>query len=216
MRQIEQIIDEELIVRVQMNVAGRRRPFRIAQPIEVGDLRRVGFRRFSHPDPDGAPPLADGVAPDLGAARDHVLARHFDALPVDVEFKPVVAACEVIARPFAARERRRTVAATVFQRADLAGGVAKQHDLLVEKGPPNRLLVQVTRPDRGVPAISQEHASPPTGSAKCPRRMLVEPTHAGQSGAAHSRKPFKMAARARSAASPRGQTTASTPRLRRG
>src|SRR3954451_17713060 len=136
--------------------------------------------------------------------------------PLISNFSPVVPARQVVAGPFAARERRRTVAAAVFQRADLAGSVAKQHDLLVEKGPPNRLLVQVTRPDRGVPAISQEHASPPTGSAKYLRRMLVEPARAGQSGAANSRKPFKMAARARSAASPRGQTTASTPRLRCG
>ena len=140
----------------------------------------------------GRQQVRSGVrAPDLGAARDHALARHFDALPVDVEFQPVVPARQVVAGPFAARERRRTVAAAVFQRADLAGGVAEQHDLLVEKGPRNRLLVQVTRPDRGVPAISQEHASPPTGSPKCPRRMLVEPSHAGQSGAANSRKPIQ-------------------------
>jgi hypothetical protein len=138
MGEIEQVVDEELIVRLQVDVAGRRRPRRIGEPIEIRNLRRVGLRRLSHPDPDCAPLLADGVAPDFGLARDHSLSRHLDALPADVVFQPVIAAREVVTGHFAFRERRRAMAAAVFQRGGLTAAVAEQHHLLVEERAPDR------------------------------------------------------------------------------
>src|SRR5262249_34947424 len=63
---------------------------------------------------------------------------------------------------FTPRERRRAMAAAVFQRGGLAAAVAEQHHLLVEKGSPDRARLQIIRPDRGVPAIAQEHEQPPT------------------------------------------------------
>src|SRR5215831_12998857 len=160
--EIEQVIDEKLIVRLQVDVAGRCRPRRIGEPEEVRNLRLVGLGRLSHPDPHRAPLLAYGVAPDLGTARDHGLSRHLDALPVDVVFQPVIAAREVVAGHFAPRERRCAMAATVLQRGGLAAGVAEQHYFFVEKGSPDRARLQIIRPDRGVPAIAQEHERPPT------------------------------------------------------
>src|SRR5262245_8620135 len=54
------------------------------------------------------------------------------------------------------------MAAAVLQRGGLAAAVAEQHHLLVEKGSPDRARLQIIRPDRGVPAVAQEHERPPT------------------------------------------------------
>src|SRR5262249_25408993 len=94
--------------------------------------------------------------------RDHGLSRHLDTLSADIVFQPVIATREVIAGHFTPRERRRAMAAAVFQRGGLAAAVAEQHHLLVEKGSPDRARLQIIRPDRGVPAVAQEHKRPPT------------------------------------------------------
>src|SRR5262245_8001964 len=56
--------------------------------------------------------------------------------------------------------------AAIFQRGGLAAAVAEQHHLLVEKGSPDRLCLQIIRPERGVPAIAQEHEWPPTSGPR--------------------------------------------------
>src|SRR5215831_19267659 len=54
------------------------------------------------------------------------------------------------------------MAAAVRQRGGVAAAVAEQHHLLVEKGPPDWARLQLIRPNRGVPAVAQEHERPPT------------------------------------------------------
>src|SRR5206468_3396719 len=119
------------IIRVQVDVAGRRGPFRIGEPWQAWNLIRVGLGRIAHPDPHRTPLLVNGIAPDLGATRNERLSRHLDALTMAVEFQPVIAAGEMIAVDLALRQRRRAMAAAILERPYFSRAVAKQHDLVV-------------------------------------------------------------------------------------
>src|SRR6185503_20437137 len=92
------------------------------------------------------------------------LARHLDALPVHVELQAVIAAGQMVAGHLAHRQRRGAMTAAVLQRADRATGGAEQYDLVIEKGLGDRLVGELVRPQRGVPAVAQEHSWSPSGA----------------------------------------------------
>ena len=74
MREVEQVVDHELPVRLDVQVGALGAPVRIVEPMEVGDLGRVGQRRIAHPDPDPVIAFGDRIGLHLGDARNVLLA----------------------------------------------------------------------------------------------------------------------------------------------
>ena len=56
-RQVEQIVIDELIVRSEMVIARDRDPLGIVHPMEVRDAGGIGQRGIAHPDPREGVPL---------------------------------------------------------------------------------------------------------------------------------------------------------------
>ena len=98
MREIEQVVVDELIVRAEMMIALHRRPGRVVHPMEIRDAVGIGERRVAQPYPGEAVPLDQRIFADACARRDRVLARDAHANAVAVEAEPMIAALDLIIR----------------------------------------------------------------------------------------------------------------------
>jgi hypothetical protein len=124
-------------------------------PPPIGDQRLVGQFRIAHPYPHPAPAFDHGVAVDGRAGRNRVLAGNFDAVSGSVEFKPVIAALDIVANHIAQRKWQMPVAAAVFQRNRIACNVAIKHDRFAQDhASQGDLVAEFIVPGRHVPAIS--------------------------------------------------------------
>ena len=160
-RQIQQIVDDELVVRAHLNGAGGDRPLAICEPGQWRDLVRIGERRITHPDPQYAPSFVDRIASDLRSRRHLHLPGNKNASSARVELKPVIAAGQVLALNLAARQRRRAMAALIRQGGWPAACRAEQDDLLVQEDFRQGCIGEVIRPCCGVPAIAKKHGATP-------------------------------------------------------
>jgi hypothetical protein len=64
MREVEQIVIDQLVIGIIGELAGQHQPIEIAVVQCSGNEQRVGERRIAHPDPYPAIPLDDRVAAD--------------------------------------------------------------------------------------------------------------------------------------------------------
>src|SRR5262245_62815743 len=79
----------------------------------------------------------------------------------------MIATPQIVAVDLAERQRRRAMAAAVFERGGLAARAAIEHDRLVQKRARDRLVGEVLRPDRGIPGVlGKPHARAPDPSGK--------------------------------------------------
>ena len=165
MGEIEQVLDDELVVRLDMQAIALGAPRRMIEPAEVADLRRIGERRLAHPDPDPAVALDDRVAADAGRGGNDVLSRHADTLSGRIVSKAVVAALDQVARDRALVERVLAVTAAILERDDLPRRRAIEYDGLVQQDPSERSLPgYLVSPGRDVPGVPHKHSRSPFGA----------------------------------------------------
>ena len=132
-REVEQVVGEQLIVCVEVQIAGRDAPGRVVEPREVGNSCGVGLRGLAHPNPRNVPALDDGIAPHAHVVRHVRLPRNLDARTGAIELQAVIAALHDAVLENAARERSRAVATAVFECRDAAVARAEEDDRLVEQ-----------------------------------------------------------------------------------
>ena len=82
MREVEEVVDHELPVRLDMQIGAFGAPVRIVEPVEVGDLVGIGQRRIAHPDPEPMVALDDRIGPAPGALRNVLLPGNAHAAAV--------------------------------------------------------------------------------------------------------------------------------------
>jgi len=109
-REIEQIVSDELIVGLVVNVATRGGPGGIIVPVHIDGQLRVGLGRNARPDPQHAMLLDERKRAHAQLWRDLFLAWHLNADTVRIEFQPVVSA--PYATVFDVAQRQRSCRAT--------------------------------------------------------------------------------------------------------
>ena len=134
MRQIEQVVVHELIVRREVVIARHRLPGRVVHPVEIRDAGGVGQRRLAQPDPREGVALDQRIFAHARPRRHLVLPGHPHALAVAVKAQSMVAALDLVSDDAAERQRREAMRAAVGKRDRLARGGAEQHDLLAAHG----------------------------------------------------------------------------------
>src|SRR5262249_13527481 len=130
MGEVEQVVDHELIVARDVEIPGHAGPLGIVVLVIVGN--KIGLRGFfSHPDPNEAVTLERRKMPGVKTVRNRCVARNMGADAIAIETDSVIAALDIVAADFAARQRREAVGATVAQNADPAVLPAKDHHALI-------------------------------------------------------------------------------------
>ncbi len=157
MGQVEQIVDDELPVGRDVEIAAFGPPVGVIEPMEIGDLVRIGERRIAHPYPQPAIPLDHRIAFDLRRRRYGVLARHLHASAGAVISQAMVVALQMIADELSHGKRQVAVDAAVLERGGRAVLFAEKHDRLAEDHPPERLACNLVLRGGDVPEIFQEH-----------------------------------------------------------
>ena len=155
MREIEQVVVDQQVVRREVELATQHAIAGIVEPHRVGDRCRIGQRLVAHPDPHPAAALDRRKAPHEGAVRNELLARDFDAAPVRRELEPVIHTAQIVVLQPAHRERRETVAAAVLQDNDLAIGLAvKRQRLIDDDACQDAAGLELVRPAGDIPGIA--------------------------------------------------------------
>ena len=156
MREIDQIVDQKNPVAF---IPGRSRdgaPFRIADPVHVGQERPVRLFRIAHPYPHQRVLFKRRVGAEPGSVGHVFLSRNGDADSVAAEFHAVITADDILAFHRAQRQRREAVGAAILDRADLSRFRAKKCDFLAQHLPGEWRCPQLVRPTRGVPGITNK------------------------------------------------------------
>src|SRR3546814_10257747 len=80
-RQVEKIVDHQLVIRLDVEIAGERGPIlSIGDEIEIDDAFGIGAFGIARPHPESAIPVRDGVAPQSGLWRDDRSEEHTSEL----------------------------------------------------------------------------------------------------------------------------------------
>ncbi len=114
MREIEQIVVDQLIIRCVIQVSRADVPIRVGSGDRFGDLGDISSRGVAHPDPDPASAFDHRIAADDGLRGDHRLARDLGAAAIRPELQAVIHAAKIVAFPPAQRQRREAVTAAVL------------------------------------------------------------------------------------------------------
>src|SRR3546814_15777255 len=90
-RQVEKIVDHQLVIRLDVEIAGERGPIlSIGDEIEIDDAFGIGAFGIARPHPESAIPVRDGVAPQSGLWRDDALSMRVEnAVACLVEAQPM-------------------------------------------------------------------------------------------------------------------------------
>jgi hypothetical protein len=156
-RRVEQVLDQQQVVRLDVQVVAAVAPRRIVHPVEVLDQRRVGLRRLAHPDPDPVVLLDDGIGADLRARGDHVLRRHSHALAGRIELQAMVGTLDDVADQPAHRQRRLAMAAAVFERNRFSRICSEKNHGFVQKDAALHRARHLVVPRADVPRVTHEH-----------------------------------------------------------
>ena len=157
-RQVDQIVDQQLVMRPDMEAVAERHPAVLVQPGHRRQERRIGGFGRPHPDPDPAVFLDRRIGAQSGAARHPVLARHGDASAVRVIGEAVIAADQPVADQPPLRQRQAAVDAAVYERARNAVLGAEEHDRLAAHRAGERGAADLRSGGRDVPSLLDEHA----------------------------------------------------------
>src|SRR5690242_21790620 len=103
MREVEQIVDKQQVVRLHIETGATAGPARRVVPVKGGRVLGIGERRVAHPDPGPAMLLDEGIGPHLRARRQLLLPRRPDHLAARLVEQPVIAAAQIVALDLAAR-----------------------------------------------------------------------------------------------------------------
>ena len=152
-REVHQIVDHETVVAFHMNGLAVAGPVRIVVPAHVRHQRRIGQSRIAHPEPDEAMTLDDRIGAHAGRGIDRLLRGHERAAALRIVFQAVIAADQRVALEPALRQRHQAVPAGVFQRRDLAVGLAVHHDMLAADRARQQRMLDLGVPAGGVPGV---------------------------------------------------------------
>ena len=156
-REIHQVVVDELVVRVDEVAVLGPAPLRVVVPRMAHDRRGIGELGRAHPDPEQVVLLDHEVALDLRVGRHAVLPRHLDDRAGAVVHQAVVAALHVLADDPPVLERQAAMAAAVLDRGGLAVRRAKEeHRLAENRAPQQRAGLQLVGPGADVPGIPKE------------------------------------------------------------
>ena len=95
--EVEQVVDQELVVALQMQIAAHIGPVRVLVEAHLGDFVRIRQLRVAHPDPGPLPAVDRRKLADGGALGNRRLAGNADARPTRVEGQAVIAALQLVA-----------------------------------------------------------------------------------------------------------------------
>ena len=115
MRQVEQVLDQQLVIGLQVQQLALCAPVGVVHPVEILDIVGIGQRRITHPDPHPLVPFHHRVGLHPASRRNLRLTRHPDTIAGGIVFKTVIRALDVVADQLSLRERRVTVRAFVGQ-----------------------------------------------------------------------------------------------------
>jgi hypothetical protein len=156
-RQIEQIIDDKLPVRVDMEIGAFGSPVRIVKPMEIRDRSGIGERRIAHPDPNPVIAFDHWIASYLRSSRNLFLPGDVNAMTVACKAQSVIEALQCIADEFAHRQRQVAMRAAVLEghRGSVFG--PKQNDRVAQDHATQWFAADLRIGRGDVPIISQEH-----------------------------------------------------------
>jgi hypothetical protein len=157
MRQVQQVIDHELIISLDRQVAAHPRPPGIGQLFDLGQRFLVGLGR-THPNPQHPGIFSDRVAAHASDAGNGSV-RIVSTAAVGTEPQPVVGTCDRVAMQSPSGERREAMGARITQRNGLARGAPVQNHRISQIGSLNRRVPEVRRPAGRVPALGNESHS---------------------------------------------------------
>ena len=137
MGQIQEIIVEQLVVARNMKrgIPLHHRPVRIVHHTPVRQQIFIRLLGITHPDPDVLVFLQHRPGSDPAVRRYFGLPRHLYTSTCPIECQTMIAAFECIADDPAFGQRQVAMATPIFQRNNLASGIAKQRQRLVEDRP---------------------------------------------------------------------------------
>jgi hypothetical protein len=130
-RQIEKIVIDQLIVRLNVVRGAGSSERRIAHAVKIRNGGALGQIRLPHPHPYPAMPLGDPVDLDPRLGRNPILAWDPCARAVRVEHQTVIAALDLVAEHASEMERGMAVNAPILQGRKRAVLLPEQHDRLV-------------------------------------------------------------------------------------
>ena len=168
--EIQKVVDDELDVRVQMELDVADPQSRTVQHAVIGNCGLVRLFGIPHPDPQKAVLLRERVGANADPGRNARLSGNLHASAGTVVPEAVVAALDRVADQAAQRQGNPPMGATVLQSDRRPVLQAEHDDRLVEEGPREELPPQFTGEARRVPVILQEHA--PVEKRNGPERIL--------------------------------------------
>jgi hypothetical protein len=158
MRQVEQIVVDELIVRRVVEMAGLDVPIGIGRGDGIRDQRAVRHRGPTHPHPYPTAAFDDRKASHGSGLRDERLSRNLDAASVRGELHAVIHAAQIVLLQASLRQGCEPVTAAVFQRNDRAVGLPVQYQWLVDdRAGQQRVAGDIIRPRGHVTGIADPH-----------------------------------------------------------
>jgi hypothetical protein len=158
-RQVEQVVDDELVVRSGAQVAMFAGPTgALLDLTQVGQGGRIGLVRRPHPDPHHAVALRDRVTAHARGLRDGSVAMRIQgAAAAVVESQAVVGALHLVFDDLAPGQRCEAVWAAVVQGGHTAVTAAEQQQRLGEHGDGlGGAVVELFRVGHGVPGVAKK------------------------------------------------------------
>ena len=155
-RQIQQVVDQQLVITLDVEIARVGNPARVVVPVIVGDQVRIGLVRVARPDPDIAVAFHHRIGPHARPRRHAGLTRYRHAGAGCIELQPVIAALDDVADPFAQRQRQMPVAAPVLQRRRRAVLAPEQHHRIAADGAAEQVVGQFMALGGDVPGVFDE------------------------------------------------------------
>ena len=156
MGEIEDIVDHQLVITGDMQIALNGRPLR---RIRLEEIRQQGFIDLvdiAHPDEDELVALDRGIVARAEIRPDGRVAGHMGAGALPVEADAVIAAGQVIAHDLARRERRLAMGAAVGQHAHHPVAAAIDGEGLVADHAREGLLADLGAMGHRVPLVAKE------------------------------------------------------------
>src|SRR6516164_7817658 len=156
-RQIEQIIDDKLPVRVDMEIVAFGSPIRIVKPMEIRNSSGIGERRVAHPDPNPVIAFDHRIASYLRSLRNLLLPWDVNAMAIARKAQSVIEALQRIIHKLAHRQRQMAMGAAVLEghRSSVFG--PKQNDRVAQDYATHWFAADLRIGRCDVPIISQEH-----------------------------------------------------------
>ena len=168
-RQIHQVVGDQLMMSGHMGVSAAVRPASVVMPGIGRDVSSIGACRVTHPDPQRAIALFQRVATNACVFRNLLLRRDVHTAPAFVVRQSVITADDAVAADLPHRQRQVAMAATIFQRDCSAIRQAVQHHRIAEQGAGQGFVRDFVRPGRDIPAIADEHGCSFLTAPECRR-----------------------------------------------